>query len=130
LFRRDDTELGDKSLFVRQNKRERNTPSAFEYVEIEDNGFGRQLTVMDSLERELQKMYDSEINVDIGWIWDGGIDVSIGREEAVTGKVKTVAELLPWLQTAISQRYPGSKYNVERMGGEFNDVWVDPMERG
>ena len=130
MFRRDDTELGDKSLFVRQNKRERNTPSAFEYVEIEDNGFGRQLTVMDSLERELQKMYDSEINVDIGWIWDGGIDVSIGREEAVTGKVKTVAELLLWLQTAISRRYPESKYNVERLGGEFNDVWVDPMERG
>ena len=50
-----------------------------------------------SLETELQKMYDSEIHVDIGWLWDGGIDLSIGDEEA-TGHVRTVAEVLPWLR--------------------------------
>jgi hypothetical protein len=36
---------------------------------------------MTDLASELQKMYDSEIHVDIGWLWDGGIDVSIGGDE-------------------------------------------------
>jgi hypothetical protein len=80
-----------------------------------------------SLEIELQKMYDSEIHVDIGWLWDGGIDLSIGDQEA-TGHVKTVAEVLPWLQTAIATHSPESKYHVERMGGTFEPIWVDPPE--
>lgn len=42
-------------------------------------------------------MYDSEINVYIGWILGGGIDVSLGNGEE-TGNVRTVAEILPWLQ--------------------------------
>jgi hypothetical protein len=71
---------------------------------------------MGKLETELQKMYDSEIHVDIGWLWDGGIDVSIGNDE-VTGNVSTVTEVLPWLQDAIAKHYPESKYQVERMGG-------------
>ena len=29
---------------------------------------------------ELQKIYDSEINIRIGWLWDGGIDVRLGDE--------------------------------------------------
>jgi len=78
-----------------------------------------------SLEEELQKMYDSEIHVDIGWLWDGGIYLSIGNDE-VTGNVATVAEVLPWLQDAIAKHLPDSKYNVERMGGKFEPVWVEP----
>jgi hypothetical protein len=70
---------------------------------------------MDSLETELQKIYDSEIHVDIGWRWESGIDVSIGHGDAVIGNVKTVAEILPWLQEAIAKRFPDSRYNVERM---------------
>jgi len=27
---------------------------------------------------ELQKIYDSEINIRISWLWDGGIDVMLG----------------------------------------------------
>jgi hypothetical protein len=30
------------------------------------------------LAAELQRIYDSEINVEIGWFWDGGIDVRLG----------------------------------------------------
>ena len=56
--------------------------------------------------------------MDIGWLWDGGIDVSIGNDE-FSGNVATVAEVLPWLQEAIAKHYPESKYNVERMGGTF-----------
>jgi hypothetical protein len=73
---------------------------------------------MGTLEEELQKIYDSEILVDIGWLRGGGIDVSIGHNE-VTGKVQTVAEVLPWLQEAIAMHFPDSKYNVERKGGTF-----------
>ena len=79
---------------------------------------------MGSLEEELQKMYDSEIHA-IGWLWDGGIDVSIGNDE-VTGNVSTVAEVLPWLQEAIAKHIPESRYHVERMGGTFVSKWVEP----
>ena len=71
---------------------------------------------MAMLEEELQKMYDSEIHVSIGWVWDGGIDMSIGLDE-ITGHVERVAEVLPWLQAAIAKHFPESKYNVERKGG-------------
>jgi len=60
-------------------------------------------------------------------LWDAGIDVSI-RSDDVTGNVKTVIEILPWLQEAIAKHYPNSKYNVERMGGEFRPTWVEPPE--
>jgi hypothetical protein len=30
------------------------------------------------LEHELQRIYESEINVRISWLWDGGIDVRLG----------------------------------------------------
>ena len=29
---------------------------------------------------ELQRIYDSEINVRIGWLWDGGIEVQLGDD--------------------------------------------------
>ena len=32
------------------------------------------------LAAELQKIYDSEINLRISWLWDGGIDVRLGDE--------------------------------------------------
>jgi len=61
------------------------------------------------------RILDSEIHVDIGWLWDGGIDVSIGDDE-VKGNVGTVAEILPWLQEVIAKHMPDSKYHVERTG--------------
>jgi hypothetical protein len=33
------------------------------------------------LATELQKIYDSEINIEIGWFWDGGIDVRARRQD-------------------------------------------------
>ena len=59
------------------------------------------MQVWDSLEQELQKIYDSEIHVDIGWLWGGGIDVSIGNGE-FSVNVGIVAEVLPCLQEAIA----------------------------
>jgi hypothetical protein len=65
------------------------------------------------LAAELQAIYDSEINIEIGWLWDGGIEVRLGdrmggflAEEAV----RSTAEIVPWLQEAIAHFYPESTY--------------------
>jgi hypothetical protein len=65
------------------------------------------------LASELQRIYDSEINVQIGWLWDGGMEVRLGDD--VNGFVAEetfalVAGILPWLQQAIAHFYPESSY--------------------
>ena len=62
---------------------------------------------------ELQKIYDSEINVEIGWVWDGGIEVRLG--DRINGflaeeNVKSSSDIIPWLQEAIAHFYPQSQY--------------------
>lgn len=68
---------------------------------------------MSDLAAELQKIYDSEINIAISWLWDGGVDVRLGdgmngfKAEESFG---LIADILPWLQSAIAHFYPGSTY--------------------
>ena len=65
------------------------------------------------LAAELQRIYDSEINLEIGWFWDGGIDVRLGdRMNGFLAEetVGSVEEIVPWLQEAIAQFFPGSTY--------------------
>ena len=62
---------------------------------------------------ELQKTYNSEINVEISWLWDGGIEVRLG--DRLNGfvaetNVPLVADILSWLQEAIAHFYPDSTY--------------------
>jgi hypothetical protein len=62
---------------------------------------------------ELQRIYDSEINIRIGWLWDGGIDVYLGDDTngyIAQENVPSAAEILPWLQVAIAHFYPKSTY--------------------
>ena len=62
---------------------------------------------------ELQKIYDSEINVRISWLWDGGIDVRLGDDMngyLAEENVRSMSEILPWLQEAIAHFYPHSAY--------------------
>jgi hypothetical protein len=62
---------------------------------------------------ELQKIYDSEINVRISWLWDGGIEVHLGDEMngyVAEETVPDASELAPWLQEAIAHFYPTSTY--------------------
>jgi hypothetical protein len=62
---------------------------------------------------ELQKIYDSEINIRIGWLWDGGIEVRPGDEMngfLAEETVATVREIIPWLQEAIAHFFAGSTY--------------------
>jgi len=65
------------------------------------------------LAAELQKIYDSEINVRIGWFWDCGIEVRLGDEMngyLAEENMRTVDEVVPWLQEAIAHFYPNSTY--------------------
>ena len=65
------------------------------------------------LEDELQRIYDSEINVRIGWLWDGGIDVRLGDEMngyLAEENVASTGDIVPWLQESIAHFYPHSTY--------------------
>ena len=65
------------------------------------------------LAAELQKIYDSEINVRISWLWDGGIDVRLGDDMngyLAEENVRSMSEILPWLQEAIAHFYTHSAY--------------------
>jgi hypothetical protein len=62
---------------------------------------------------ELQKIYDSEINVEISWLWDGDIDVRLG--DRLNGfvaetNVPLATDIIAWLQEAIAHFYPDSTY--------------------
>jgi hypothetical protein len=61
------------------------------------------------LTSELQKIYDSEINLRIAWLWDGGIEVRLGDEMngfLAEENVRSVPEIVPWLQEAIAHFLP------------------------
>ena len=85
---------------------------------------------------ELQKIYDSEINVEIliSWLWDGGIEVRLG--DRLNGflaetNVPLVVDILPWLQEAIAHFYPDSTY-AKDLPMEVRDrarrqIFVAPM---
>jgi hypothetical protein len=65
------------------------------------------------LSNELQRIYDSEINVSVSWLWDGGIDVRLGDQMngyVAEENVRTVAGIVEWLQEAIAYFYPESAY--------------------
>ncbi len=65
------------------------------------------------LAEELQRIYDSEINVRIAWFWDCGIEVRLGDEMngfLAAETVGSVSEIIPWLQEAIAHFYPASTY--------------------
>ena len=62
---------------------------------------------------ELQQIYDSEINVSIHWMWDGGITLRLGDEIGgylAQEVVNSIAEVVPWFQEAIAHFYPTSTY--------------------
>ena len=83
------------------------------------------------LETELQRIYDSEINVRIGWFWDCGIDVRLGDD--INGyiaeeNVASVSEIIPWLQEAIAHFYPDSTY-AKSLGREIRERAVGRLFR-
>jgi hypothetical protein len=88
---------------------------------------------MGTLEQELQKIYDSEINLSISWMWDAGFDLKLGDEFGgfvEEGQVRSVGDVLPWFQEAIAKHYPTSQYQVESMGGTFTPQFIEPIAEG
>ncbi len=76
-------------------------------------GSARSLERTAILERELERIYDNEINVRISWLWDGGIDVWLGDElndYLAQENVSSFEAVVPWLQEAIAHFYPASLY--------------------
>ena len=81
-----------------------------------------------NVEEILDDLYASEINVEISWYWDGGIDVKIGRRGinvqlgdrlngyGAKGKVKTMTEAAVWLRDRACQQYPDSEF-ARKYGG-------------
>jgi len=62
---------------------------------------------------ELQKIYDSEINVSIFWEWDGGILIKLGDEMngfKEVGGVDKMEDIVPYLKEKIKLHYPNSTY--------------------
>jgi hypothetical protein len=71
---------------------------------------------------ELQAIYDSEINVTLGWMWDGGVRVRLGDEIGgfiAEETVDKVADAVPWFQEAIAHFYLTSTY-ARSLGGFGN----------
>ncbi len=66
------------------------------------------------MEQELKKIYDSEINVRIESVWDGGWYVYIG--DSLNGYKKPdfdvceLHQIIPTLQDLIKEHYPNSEY--------------------
>ena len=68
---------------------------------------------MGTLEEELQRMHDAGIGVSITWLSDGRVDLRLVNKSgavAAEGNVKEVADVLPWLETAIKWQFPKSTY--------------------
>ena len=93
-------------------------------------GLGRKTSGPDALETELQRIYDSEINVTVRLGGDRAF-VALGNEFTgfgAEGDVERVADILGWLQDAIARHYPESRYHVERLGGTWVPKWFGPTD--
>lgn len=115
--------LWDGGIDVKAGEEERNFPSVAEVLPWLQHWYGLKPsgTKTDALETELQKIYDSEINVTVCTGGDA-IFVALGNDFTgfhVEGEVANSSEILDWLQRAIHDRFPISKYDVERLGGTF-----------
>jgi len=78
-----------------------------------------------SLEAELKAVYDSEINIEISWFWDGDVDLRVGDtmngfadlsrwnaggDGYATVTVESVSDIAPALREILPVIYPDSAY--------------------
>lgn len=66
----------------------------------------------------LQKIYDSEIHFSLGWMWDGGVDYSIGRDltylhdgEVESTGATNIEEAIYRIAPEIAKEYPDSTFS-------------------
>jgi len=65
------------------------------------------------MQDELQKIYDSEINLSISWEWDGGIVIRIGDEMNGFSEpigVDKMSEIVPKLREVLKEEAKSSTY--------------------
>ena len=65
------------------------------------------------VEAILDDLYASEINVEISWLWDGGIDVKLGDQlngYKAEGKVSMMHTAAVWLRDQACQQHPDSGF--------------------
>ena len=68
---------------------------------------------MPAIHDVLQRLYDSEINCSISWLWDGGIDWKLGdalNGWKAQGSARTVADAVQQLAEAACPAYPESTF--------------------
>lgn len=78
---------------------------------------------------ELQRIYDSEINVSISWFCDGGIEVKLGDEMngyAAETTLDTFRKLVPWLQEQITKHFPYSTYTKNLIDNRLREYGISP----
>ena len=64
----------------------------------------------------LQRLYESEINASVSWLWDGGFDVKLGDAHngfVAETNVQTWEEVERWLRNAAVIHYPNSHFTKE-----------------
>lgn len=100
------------------------------------------------LTKELQRIYDSEINFSITTFWDGGFDVKLGDEMngfVAKSNHDTIKSAILWLIENVMDFYPTSLYaysrlsiinkirsghvNTDRFTPGFLDDMIDNYER-
>lgn len=70
------------------------------------------------LTKELQRIYNSEINFSISTFWDGGFNVKLG--DSMNGFIAettedTIKDAIYWLIDKVLELHPGSLYSFSRM---------------
>ena len=69
----------------------------------------------------LQDIYDSEINVSISTMWDGGYDLAIGcpiSGPKATGNVDRWGDVEPWFRAKALEHYPDSLFALMYRDGK------------
>jgi hypothetical protein len=61
----------------------------------------------------MQRVYDSEIDASIEWLWDGGFSMKLGDPDVpeVRGNVSTLREVEAWFREQILKYYPDSEFS-------------------
>ena len=110
---------GPQSTFIELEGAARHPIASGEWIERREGEWALRIPYS-GLEPILADLYNSEINASISWLWDGGIDVSLGDDlnGFVTGdQVATLAQAAEWLRASAVEHYPDSEFAKKHARG-------------
>jgi len=65
----------------------------------------------------LQKIYDSEIHIAFGWMWDGGVDYTIGKDlsylhddKVESTGITDIEQAIQQIAEEVAKEYPESTF--------------------